>query len=41
MTINLSIITVALVFMLVGALIAYFVGVIRKALAEKNLENTN
>ncbi|MFH1621798.1 MAG: ribonuclease Y [Candidatus Omnitrophota bacterium] len=40
MTINLSLITGALVFMLVGALIAYFVGVVRKALAEKNLESS-
>lgn len=40
MAINLSIVTVALVFMLIGALIAYFVGVIRKALVEKNLENS-
>ncbi|MBL7131215.1 MAG: ribonuclease Y [Candidatus Omnitrophica bacterium] len=40
MTINLSIITVALVFMLIGALAAYFGGVVRKALAEKKLESS-
>ena len=40
MTINLSIITVALVFMLLGALAAYFVGVVRKALAEKSIESS-
>lgn len=40
MSINLNIITVALVFMLFGALVAYFVGIIRRALAEKKLENT-
>ena len=39
MTINLSIITVALVFALIGALVAYFVGVIRKAVSERSLEN--
>ena len=40
MTINLSLITVALVFMLLGALAAYFVGVVRKALAEKSIESS-
>ncbi len=40
MTISLSIITVALVFMLLGASSAYFVGVIRKALAEKSIESS-
>lgn len=39
MTISLSIITVALAFMLLGALAAYFVGIVRKTMAEKNLEN--
>ncbi|MDD5355235.1 MAG: ribonuclease Y [Candidatus Omnitrophica bacterium] len=38
MTINLCIITAALAFMLIGALVAYFAGIIRKILAEKNLE---
>ena len=40
MTISLSLITVALVFALIGALITYFVGVIRKVMSQKNLENT-
>jgi ribonuclease Y len=40
MTINLSLITVALACMLLGALAAYFIGVVRKALAEKSLENS-
>lgn len=40
MAINLSLVTVALVFMLLGALAAYFVGIIRRALAEKKIENT-
>lgn len=40
MAINLSLITVALACMLFGALVAYFVGVVRKALAEKSLENS-
>jgi len=40
MAINLSMITVALVFMLIGALATYFIGLIRKALAEKSLENS-
>ncbi len=39
MVINLSIITVALVFMLIGALAAYFVGTVRRAVAEKKLES--
>jgi ribonuclease Y len=40
MTINLSIITVALVFMLLGALVTYFIGIARKTLAEKSIENS-
>ncbi|MDD5004919.1 MAG: ribonuclease Y [Candidatus Omnitrophica bacterium] len=40
MTISLSFITIALVFMLIGALVAYFIGVVRRVLAEKNLENS-
>jgi len=39
MTISLNLITVALVFALIGALTAYFIGVIRKILSEKSLEN--
>lgn len=39
MTITLSTVTIALAFMLIGALTAYFVGAIRTALAEKKLEN--
>ena len=40
MVISLSVITTALVFMLLGALTAYFVGVVKRALAEKKLENS-
>jgi len=38
MTISLSTITLGLVFMLVGALAAYFIGIVRNSLAESKLE---